>query len=98
MTPELYFLSGRKPPVRFVIAPLGLLSAEDVNETWDRLRTDMPAVVVFRPDDKYTTPLVRALMDRIRPHYRLCKTTDGFELYAPACRADSGGPTGLYGS
>jgi len=98
MTPELYFLSGRKPSVRFVIAPLGLLSAEDVNETWDQLQTDMPAVVVFRPDDKYTTPLVRALMDRIRPHYRLCKTTDGFELYAPTCRADSGGPTGLYGS
>lgn len=98
MTAELYFLSGRKPPVRLVIAPLGLLSAEDVNETWDRTRTDMPAVVIFRPDDKYTTPLVRALMDRFRPHYRLCKTSDGFELYAPTCRSDSDKSKGLYGS
>lgn len=86
MTPELYFLSERKPPVSFVIAPLGLLSDRDVDESWDRLQADMPVVVVFKPADKYTTPRVRDLMDRLRPHYHLCKTIGAFELYAPACR------------
>jgi hypothetical protein len=47
----------------------------------------MPAVVIFQPDDKYTTPRVRALMDRLRPHYELCAADAGFELYAPACES-----------
>ena len=91
MTPQLYFLSGRKPPLRFVIAPLGLLSDTDVEQAWDRLAANMPAVLIFRPDDKYMTPRVRALMDRLRPHYQLCGTVGGFEMYAPVCRP---GPTG----
>jgi hypothetical protein len=90
MTPQLYFLSGRSPPLRFVIAPLGLLSDGDVDQSWNRLQATMPAVVIFRPDDKYTTPRVRALMDRLRPHYELCAADAGFELYAPACAARIG--------
>jgi len=93
MTPQLYFLSGRKPPLRFVIAPLGLLSDTDVEQAWDRLAANMPAVLIFRPDDKYTTPRVRALMDRLRPHYRLCGTVGGFEMYAPVCRPGPGRET-----
>lgn len=85
MTPQLYFLSGRNPPLRFVIAPLGLLSDGDVDRASKQLEADMPAIVIFRPDDKYTTPRVRALMDRLRPHYELCGKDSGFELYAPAC-------------
>jgi hypothetical protein len=87
MTPQLYFLSGRDPPLRFVIAPLGLLSDRDVERSWDSLQPNMPAVVIFQPDDKYTTPRVRALMDRLRPHYELCAADAGFELYAPACES-----------
>lgn len=98
MTPQLNFLSGRRAPLRFVIAPLGLLSEADVEDAWSSLAGDMPAVVVFRPDDKYTAPRVRELMDRLRPHYRLCDEIGGFELYAPDCRAGTAETTGLYGS
>jgi hypothetical protein len=86
MTPELYFLSNRKPPVRFAIAPLGLRSDRELQQTWSELEAGMPAVVVFKPDDKYTTPRVRELMRRLQSHYRLCRTIGGFELYARACR------------
>jgi hypothetical protein len=69
-----------------------------VEDAWSSLAGDMPAVVVFRPDDKYTAPRVRELMDRLRPHYRLCDEIGGFELYAPDCRAGTAETTGLYGS
>jgi hypothetical protein len=85
MTPELYFLSNRKPPVRFAIAPLGLRSDRELQATWSKLEAAMPAVVIFKPDDKYATPRVRELMRRLQSHYRLCRTIGGFELYARAC-------------
>jgi hypothetical protein len=86
MTPELYFLSERSPPVRFAIAPLGLLSDRDVEETWRRVAAAMPAVIVFRPDDKYTTRRVRQLMDLLESSYHKCETIGPFQLYAPICR------------
>lgn len=87
MTPELYFLSGRNPPTRMTIAPLSLRTPSEVNKAKAELLAAMPAVVVFKPDDKYTTPRVRELMRELQPHYRLCKTIGAFELYAPACRS-----------
>jgi hypothetical protein len=86
MTPELYFLANRKPPVRFLIAPLSLRSERDVQQAWSNLEATMPAAVIFKRDDKYTTPRVLELMRRLQHHYRLCKTIGWFELYAPACR------------
>jgi hypothetical protein len=57
-----------------------------LQDAWRELEAGMPAVVVFKPDDKYTTPRVRELMRRLQSHYRLCRTIGGFELYARACR------------
>jgi hypothetical protein len=85
MTPELYFLSGRRPPVRFAITALGLLSDADVEETTRRIATEPPAVVVFKTGDKYTTAQVRKVMDFVQARYRLCVTIGPFELFALTC-------------
>jgi hypothetical protein len=85
MAAELYFLADRKAPVRFAIAPLGLRSDRDVEDAWRRVEGAMPAVIAFKPDDKYTTAHVRELMDLARSRYRKCRTVGPFELYATRC-------------
>jgi hypothetical protein len=87
MSAELYFLSGHAAPVPFVIAPLGLRSESDVEQAVARIRKARPAVITFKPGDKYTTPHVRSLMDQLKSDYRLCKSGNGYELYAPTCRS-----------
>jgi hypothetical protein len=85
MIPQLNFMSGRASPLRFVIAPLGLLSDEDVTESARQLEANPPAVVFFVPRDKYTTPRVIDLMDALRKRYRLCASFGEFEAYAQTC-------------
>jgi hypothetical protein len=89
MNTELYFLSGHRAAVAFPITPLGLLDDEDVEKARGHLQQTRPAVVIFKPSDKYTTPRVRRLMDLLRADYRLCKSVEGFELYAPTCRTQA---------
>ncbi|MEO8667451.1 MAG: hypothetical protein ABI399_02980 [Bauldia sp.] len=85
MTPELYFLSQRNPPVPFAIAPLALRTDNDVAEALREIESAPPAVVVFNPGDKYTTPHVRELMDRLSSSYPNCRTIGPFELHARTC-------------
>jgi hypothetical protein len=85
MTAELYFLADRRAPVRFAIAPLGLTDNRAVDDAWNRIEAARPAVVAFKPRDKYTTPLVQRLMMLLKQQYRLCTTIGPFELYARAC-------------
>jgi hypothetical protein len=90
MIAQLNFLSGRRAPLRYVIAPLGLLSDDDLAEAERQLAADPPAVVFFIPKDKYTTPRVGALMEALRPRYRLCATFGHIEAYAPTCAGRNG--------
>lgn len=89
VNPELYFLSRRNPPVRFYNSTLGLARDDSVGQAIADLRKRPPALVFFRPDDKYTSARTRQLMDWIRSRYRLIEIVDGFETYLPL-RGQSG--------
>lgn len=83
MNPELYFLSGRRPPFRFFSTALGLRNATDAAEAAAVIDRHPPKVVVFDPGDKYNTPESRAVMDDVRQRYRLATRVGRFEVYLP---------------
>lgn len=85
MAPELNFLSGRSSPVKYAVAPFGLHSQKDQDAFYKMTVSKMPAVIVYQPNDKYTTLAVRQLMDKLRAHYTLCLTHGNYQFYSPTC-------------
>ena len=79
--PQLYYLSGRRSPVRFYNTAIGLRDAAALTETLATLQRDKPTLSLFRPDDKYNTALSRALIERLKPSHVLIDRIDGLELY-----------------
>jgi hypothetical protein len=78
---ELYFLAERRNPLRFYNAALGLRNDSDVDRLLNRLATDPPRVVVFRPGDKYDTAFVATVMNTVRQRAVQVTRLEGLELY-----------------
>jgi hypothetical protein len=81
--PQLYFLSQRRNPVRFYNTAIGVRDEAALVETLAILERDRPALLFFRPDDKYNTVLSLALMERLKPSYVLINRIGGLEVYRP---------------
>jgi hypothetical protein len=79
--PELYFLARRRNPLRFSNAALGMIDAHDLQVTIEQIIRERPALVVYRPDDKYQTSNTRKLMAFIRSRYDQIDTVGAFEIY-----------------
>ena len=78
---ELYFLANRRNPFRFYNTAIGIRSTEEFSAVMDALTSHPPAVVTYRPDDKYNTEASRAIMERIRATYDRLDPIGGFEVY-----------------
>jgi hypothetical protein len=77
---ELYFLAKRRNPVRFYNSAM-IQTDADAEALRHLLDDSPPRLVLFRPDDKYMTRLVRDLMIRIKTSATLLTTIDGLEVY-----------------
>jgi hypothetical protein len=89
VNPELYFLSGRRPSVKFFSTAIGLRTEGDLREARGALRADPPAVIVRRPRDKYNTPLGDALLASLLGDYALVDKVADFEVWAASRRLSS---------
>lgn len=78
---ELYFLSGRKNPFRFYNTALGIRNDRDFQQVRETIIRDPPALVVYRPDDKYNTSYSREIIKLVKERYELLRETSGFEIY-----------------
>ena len=77
----LYFLSQRPNPFRFYNTGLSIHNTNELNAVLDRLRTEPPRLVTFRPADQYNTWSSRAVMEYIRKHYDRIDSVGGVEVY-----------------
>jgi hypothetical protein len=91
MNPELYFLSGRQPPVRFFAAQLGLATPGDLEAALAAVAANPPVLLIHRPDDKYNGPLSDALLAELLPHYRELTPVGPFRLYLRSTSSASRG-------
>ena len=78
---ELYFLSGRRNPFRFYNTALGIRNDGDFQQVREAILSTPPAIVIYRPDDKYNTGYSRELIKLIKEHYGLLTQLSGFEVY-----------------
>jgi hypothetical protein len=78
---ELYFLADRRNPFRFYNTALGIRDAADLAQVMTRLKDDPPAVVTFRPADKYNTWASRAIIEDVRSRYDRIEDLGGVEVY-----------------
>jgi hypothetical protein len=78
---ELYFLADRANPFRFYNTALGVRSSADVAAVLDVLKRQPPAVVTYRPADKYNTDGSRQIMATVLSSYDRFDTIAGVELY-----------------
>jgi hypothetical protein len=78
---ELYFLAERRNPFRFYNIGLAIQSNGDLAGVLERLRTDPPAVVTFRPADQYNAWSSSAVMEYVRKHYDRVDVIGGVEIY-----------------
>jgi hypothetical protein len=80
---ELYFLAGRRNPFRFYNSALGLQRPADLEATMTHLEANPPAIVLFRPGDKYNNNMSARVMDLVRERYARVESFAGIELYVP---------------
>ena len=80
---ELYFLADRVNPFRFYNTALGVRSSEDLAAVLDVLQRRPPAVVTYRPTDKYNTDASRRIMAAVQSRYERFDTIADVELYRP---------------
>jgi hypothetical protein len=79
--PELYFLSGRRNPVRFFNTALGITSDDDLRRAVKALEEQPPRLVIYNPGDKYGTIYSRRLMDSLRARYAPVRAVGGLQFY-----------------
>jgi hypothetical protein len=79
--PELNFLFGRASPLRSFSTALGIRGDADLGAALERLAQHPPALVFFRPEDKYVTGAARVIMRDIAARYDRIETLDGVEVY-----------------
>jgi hypothetical protein len=78
---ELYFLAQRRNAFPFYNTALGIQTPGDLALVLRAISERPPAVVTFRPTDKYNTWASKALMARIREKYDLFATVGAIEVY-----------------
>jgi dolichyl-phosphate-mannose-protein mannosyltransferase len=78
---ELYFLSGRKNPFSFYNTALGIRDDRDFQHVRETIIKDPPALVIYRPDDKYNTSYSREIIKLVRERYELFREVSEFEIY-----------------
>ena len=87
---EIYFLARRRNPLRFFNSTLGLLNQNDLECAMELLENDTPAVLLYRPQDKYNLALTKQLMCYLRSRYVLVALHEGFEIYKLISTVDGG--------
>lgn len=78
---ELYFLSGRKNPFRFYNTALGIRNERDFQQVRETIITNPPALVFYRPDDKYNTSYSHEIIKLVKERYELLREFSGFQIY-----------------
>jgi hypothetical protein len=79
--PQLYFISGRRNPVRFYNTAIGLRDDAALAATLEALDRDPPQLLFHRPDDKYVTAYSRRLVDALLPHYGKIERIGEVDVY-----------------
>lgn len=91
VNPELYFLSGRNPPVRFFSTTFGIRNNAQLERALMQIGRNPPKLVIHSPKDKYNTIYTRGIVDWVAGnHYRLLESFDGFDIYERVNQSDGG--------
>lgn len=78
---EIYFLARRRNPFRFYNSALGVLTEADGEAVIDVIEHAPPALVLFRPQDKYNNIFSSRIMTAVRRTYTQIAVIDGLEVY-----------------
>jgi hypothetical protein len=78
---ELYFITERCNPTRFFNSALGLRTEGDVDALLLQLEPRPPAMLIYRPDDKYNSRLTQQAVMRLRSFYANFERVGPFEVY-----------------
>ena len=79
--PQLYFISGRRNPVRFYNTAIGLRDETSVRATLATLERDPPRLLFHKPDDKYVTARSSQLIDALLPQYDKIERIGEIDVY-----------------
>lgn len=79
--PQLYFISGRRNPVRFYNTAIGLRDEAMLAAALDALERHPPQLLFHRPDDKYNTVWSSRLLDALLPRYDKVDRIGGLDIY-----------------
>ena len=86
--PEMYFLSGRRNPFRFYSTALGIRDDQELADVLTALAAHPPAVVVYRPADKFNNAHSAQIMKLIRQTHVRLDTVGGIDVFV---RVDQSG-------
>jgi hypothetical protein len=79
--PQLYFISGRRNPVRFYNTTIGIRDDNALRATLDVLERDPPRLLFYRTDDKYITQRAQRLIEVLLPQYEKIERIGGLDIY-----------------
>jgi hypothetical protein len=79
--PEMYFLSDRRNPFRFYSTGVGIRGEQEFAEVLAHLAANPPAVVTYRPADKFNNDHSARIMTLVRQTHTRAGTFDGLEVY-----------------
>ncbi len=89
MNPEINFMTARQSPVAYYGTQLGLKTSADVEAAIASLDKAAPLFVVYKPNDKYLTPLGADLLKAVQARSPAPRQLGSFELYRyPARRKE----------
>jgi hypothetical protein len=83
LSPEIYYVTGRRNPTRSYNMSLDLRSPADVERFMGEISRDgsRPKLVFYYPKNNYNTPQARALMERVKERYSPAGQCGPFEVY-----------------
>jgi hypothetical protein len=79
--PQLYFISGRRNPVRFYNTAIGIRDDASIRATLDVLERDPPRLLFHRADDKYITAQSQRLVEALLPAYEKIARIGQLDVY-----------------
>ncbi len=83
VSPELYFLSGRRAALPFFNSAIGVADYDALGDAIAALQAAPPALVFFRPDDKYNNFVSAGLMAFVKGRYDMWRRVGDTEVYRP---------------
>jgi len=81
VNPEIYFLTGRRAPVRFFNSALGIVGNSDFRAVMQTIRDRPPRLVFHQLSDKYNTKFSDEIMVYARTNYELAESLGEFKIY-----------------